>query len=93
MPNFKVAHINQQGVDLIIVPLDSAFGDKKLEEQREATSELQTHATAAGLKGTVVPVWDHLGRMMFIAPKQWHPFFASLNLGQVWASVNREIFW
>jgi hypothetical protein len=88
-----VAHVNEQGVDLIIIPLDSSFGNKSVQDQHQAIAELQIHATSAGLKGTVVPVWEHLGRMMFIAPQQWHPFFASLNVGWVWANVNREIFW
>jgi hypothetical protein len=93
MPNFKVAHILQQGVDLIIVPLDSSFGSKPPLEQRQTIGELQMRAASAGLRGTVVPVWDNLGHMMFIAPQQWHPFFSGLDLGWVWANVNRELFW
>jgi hypothetical protein len=40
MPNFDVAHIREQGVDLIIIPLQSSFGTKSQEEQNEIAVEL-----------------------------------------------------
>lgn len=93
MPRFNVAHLHEQGQDMIIVPLDSNFGAKSHGDQRAITADLQWHANDAGLRGTVVPVWDHSGRMAFIAPQQWHPFFQSINLRFVAANVNREISW
>jgi hypothetical protein len=76
MPKYKVAHIKEQGQDMIIVPVDSSFGNKSQEEQNEITFMLQKCATSAGLAGTVVPVWDKGGgRMAFLAPEPWHPFF------------------
>lgn len=94
MPNLKVAHLRQQGVDLIIAPLDNDFGRKTRQDQQEIVSEIQMRSRAAGFAGTVVPVWDNgAGRMTFIAPNNWHPFFSSLNLRAVWANVNREVFW
>jgi hypothetical protein len=93
MPRYDLAHIHQQGVDLIIIPLNSSFGSRSQTEQQEVVGELQLHANAAGLKGTVVPVWDSLGRMAFIAPQDWHPFFKSINLQFVRANINRYISW
>lgn len=93
MPNLKLAHVRQQGVNLIIAPLNSDFGRKTLQEQQEIVGEIQDRSNAAGLAGTVVPVWDNGGRMAFIAPKNWHPFFSRLSLRAVWASVNKEISW
>ena len=93
MPNFKIAHVREQGIDLIIVPLDNSFGNKPDSEQRAVIGELQIHAGAAGLAGTVIPVWEQSGLMRFIAPTNWHPFFRGLNLQWVWANVNRELFW
>jgi hypothetical protein len=94
MPRYKVAHVKEQGVNLIIIPLDSAFGRKIRQEQGRIIAELQVRSNAAGLAGTVVPVWDGGGgRMSSMAPPRWHPFFRSLDLGRVWASVNQEIFW
>ena len=94
MPTLKVAHLRQQGVDLVIAPLDSDFGRKTHQDQQEIVTEIQMRSSSAGLAGTVVPVWDNGGgRMAFIAPNNWHPFFSSLNLRAVWANVNREISW
>lgn len=93
MPTLKVAHVNEQGVDLIIVPLDPSFGSKSKGEQDHAIVEIQSAARSAGLAGTVVPVWESSGRMRFIAPTRWHPFFQSLSFDRVAANVNRTLTW
>jgi hypothetical protein len=94
MPRFQVAHVKELGVDLIIIPLESSFGNKNSRFQRSATAELQARATSAGLAGTVVPVWDTGdGRMGFLAPPNWHPFFAGLTLEWVFANINRQLYW
>jgi hypothetical protein len=94
MPTFQVAHIRERGVDLIIIPLDSSFGHKTPQEQYQITYELQARSEAAGLAGTVVPVWDAGGgRMAFIAPANWHPYFRSLSLQTVFANLNRTLYW
>ncbi len=94
MPRFKISHVKEQGVDLIIVPLESNFGHKPNMQQNLARNELQMQSSSAGLAGTVVPVWDSgSGRMGFLAPQRWHAFFQSINLAWVWANVNREIYW
>ncbi len=90
MPSFDVAHVREQGVDLIIVPLERSFGHKSTEDQNQISAELQ--ATSAGLAGTVVPVWDDgSGRMMFLAPRSFHPFFQSIDLDFVAANINRNL--
>ena len=93
MPRFDVAHVREQGVDLIIVPLNDAFGHRSKPDQEAVIDELQVRATSAGLAGTVVPVWNSGGRMAFIAPHAWHPFFKSLSLAAVGQSINRELYW
>ena len=94
MSKVDVAHIRQQGVDLIIVPLDRQFGHKSNADQHEVVRHLQFVARSAGLAGTVVPVWDHGGgRMAFLAPANWRRFFQSISLPWVWANVNRELSW
>lgn len=94
MPSIKVAHVRQQGVDLVIAPPNPDFGYKTPQEQREIVEEIQRRSRVAGLAGTVVPVWaGGGGRMSFIAPQPWHPFFRSIELRSVWANVNREISW
>ena len=92
MTRVPIAHLKQSGVDLIIIPLDKTFGHKSRLQQNQVISELQMRSTAAGLRGTCVPVWDSGGgRMGFIAPQNWHPFFNSVNLTWVAANVNREL--
>lgn len=94
MPTYKVAHIREQQTDLIIIPLDARYGLEAQSQQEEARDELQLRANAAGLAGTVVPVWkDAFGRMLFLAPPNWHPFFKSLTYEQVVASINKQISW
>jgi hypothetical protein len=92
MPTYDIAHIREQGVDLIIIPLQASFGSKSRSAQNEVQSYLQECATSAGLAGTVVPVWDASGgRMGFLAPPNWHSFFRSINLTFVSANINRKL--
>ncbi|MGC2788114.1 MAG: hypothetical protein WA397_30630, partial [Roseiarcus sp.] len=82
-----------EGQDMVIVPLNSAFGSQSSDQQDAAISDLQRHSMAAGLRGTVVPVWESGGRFHFIAPRPWHSFFASLSMRHVAANVNKELSW
>ena len=93
MPRFEIAHLKQQGVDLIIVPVESAFGSKGQAAQHAMISELQTRARAAGLAGTVVPVWGDGRRLQFIAPKGFHPFFGGIDIQFVRANINKALEW
>lgn len=99
MPRFEIAHIKEHdveglAVDLIIIPLEASFGQKPARDQQDVINELQMRARAAGLAGTVCPVWRGAsGEMSFIAPTGWHPYFASLNLEIVRAALNRWIAW
>jgi len=92
MATYDVAHIKEQGIDLVIVVVDSSFGLKTPGEQQRITIALQECATAAGLAGIVVPVWDAgAGQMGFFAPTNWSPFFSSIDLAFVAANINREL--
>jgi hypothetical protein len=89
---FDVAHIQRQGVNLIIIPLKSSFGHKTMTEQNQTVAVLQSYARAAGLAGTVVPVWDAgSGRMGFLAPSNWRAFFQSIDLIFVARNINRQL--
>lgn len=93
MPHFRIAHLREQSQDMIIVPLESSFGNKTGDAQNAIVAELQVHARAAGLAGIVVPVWESSGRMSFIAPLPWHSFFKSLSMRGVMQNVNKELSW
>ena len=93
MPNYKIAHLREQGQDMIIVPLDASFGHNSQIDQQSIIADLQAHARGARLAGAVVPVWDCGGRMAFIAPRPWHPFFQSLSLPAVIRNLNKVLSW
>jgi hypothetical protein len=92
MTDFQVAHIREQGQDLIIVFVSDSFGRAPDAEKRATTMALQQCARAAGLAGAVVPVWDNGGgRMGFGAHQNFHPFFQSISLDVVAASINKKL--
>lgn len=91
MTTFDVAHIREQGQDMIIIPLNASFDLKTPNEQEDVRASLQVGARAAGLAGTVVPVWDSHGRMRFLAPRPWFPFFSSLSMAFVRANLNKRL--
>jgi hypothetical protein len=93
MPSFQAAHVHEQGVDLIIVPVGSSFGHKSESEQVENIDAMQLAATSSGLAGTVVPIWQIGSRTVFIAPPNWHPFFKSIAWAEILANVNKTISW
>jgi hypothetical protein len=92
MADFDVAHLREQGQDMIIVLLGHEFQFKTDAERANIVAALQICADQAGLAGTVVPVWDSGGgRMAFVAPRPWHPFFQSLDLYMVARNVNKRL--
>jgi hypothetical protein len=93
MPNLKFAHINEQGQNMIIFPLDSAFGTKTDADRSEILEELEERAHAAGLAGRAVAVWELGSRTFFIGPRPWHGFLQSISLRWVLANVNKRLSW
>jgi len=94
MPSFMVAHIRRHNVDLILIPLEGDFEHYPREEQAALVGELRNRAQAAGLLGTVVPVWKGENEhMKFVAPRELHPIFRGIDVSWVLASVNRELSW
>lgn len=93
MPSLKVAHIREQGQNMILVPLDSNFGYKSDREQSNIMFEIQDAARSAGLAGSVVAVWNAGGQTGFRGPAPWHPFLRSIGLNDVLRSVNKTISW
>jgi hypothetical protein len=92
MTTFEVAHIREQGQNMIIVPMRSEFGSKPAADQVRIENALQVAARGAGLAGRVVTVWDGgAGRMAFRSPPQWRAFFTSISLSAVATSINKRI--
>lgn len=92
MPTFQVAHLQRDGQEVIIVPVDRSFGKRSPSEQARIQEAFQRSAAAAGMAGVVVPVWeDATGRMAFRAPPPWHDFFKSIDMVYVATALNRSL--
>jgi hypothetical protein len=52
MPSIKVAHLREQGQNMLLFPLDSSFHHKPDHEQSALVCELEARAHAAGLAGS-----------------------------------------
>ena len=91
MPKFKIAHVKDQGVNIIIVPLTAAFGSLPDEEKERVIEVLQACAVANAFNGRVVPVWFDGKRMRFIAPPVWHGYFQKMKMQVVRDHLNREL--
>ncbi len=87
----RIAHVRQSGIDLILVPFESDFGDLPSEEQETALAAIQKTAVLAGLKGEVVPIWPtREGNTSFIAPKSCHQVVKKLTFDFVKINLNRQ---
>jgi hypothetical protein len=92
MTTFDVAHLRQQGQDLIIVLVKPDFGSKTSTEQEQIRLQLEIAANRAGLAGHAVTVWDAgSGRMGFRGPSAWKSFLEGLSLPFVAANINKRI--
>ena len=91
MTNFEVAHVRVQGMDVILIVVDSAFGHKSKSEQLEALNGFQLAAHQAGLRGGVAVVWNQGGRVACFGPRNWHGFLESLTWPWIAANVNRKL--
>ena len=73
MTTFEIAHINEQGVNVVVVFVDPAVAHKSAEEQNGIATSLQLCAQSANLAGNVAMVWPG----GFWAPFNQHAFFKS----------------
>jgi hypothetical protein len=93
MPSIPVAHLHEQGQDMVIVIMDKGFAGAPPQRQEATISQLQALAKLNGLKGTIAMVWDEGGRMNYLVPQPWHDFFRSITLDDIRARINAEIRW
>lgn len=93
MPTIKLAHIREQGQNMLLFPLDRSFGQKPEHERHEVLQELEDRAHGAGLAGRGALIWETGGRTYTLGPKPWANFLKSISLRHVLASVNKSITW
>jgi len=73
MTSFEIAHINEHGVNVVVVFVDPAVARKSVEEQNAFAAGLQICANSANLAGNIAMVWPG----GFWAPRNQHAFFGS----------------
>lgn len=91
MQTFKIAHLKEQGQDLVIIPLEPDFANKSANDQLKVRNALQICATSAKLAGRVAVVWHDGGQFRFLAPPEWQPFFQSITWEFIAANLNKEL--
>lgn len=92
MPLFQVAHLRHGGQDVIIVPVDRAFGKRTATEQARIHEAFERSARTANIPGTVVLVWDTAsGKIAFRAPPAWQEFLKSIDMVYVATALNRSL--
>lgn len=91
MTPFKISHVKEQGVNVIIAPLAPSFGALDAAARQEIIDLLQAAAVAAELRGLVVPLWRENKTVQFVAPAEWVPFFKTLKWVIVMRNLNREL--
>lgn len=84
MTTFNVAHLHEQGQDIIIVLVNRQVSQAQC-------NALQAYARSAGLAGIVVPVWRQGFGFGFLAPNAWFSFFRSLSWEFICRNVNRTL--
>jgi hypothetical protein len=92
MTTYQIAHIVEQGQQIILIPVDDQFEYKLPEDKQSILGSLQFCATSARLAGTVVLVWNNpSGRLAFMGPHQWHPWLRTLTMQRVIGSLNNTL--
>ncbi|NUW72499.1 hypothetical protein HOP38_08205 [Vibrio mediterranei] len=88
---YQVAHIREQGQDMIIIPLNQRVGTYSQSQLNDLKRSLQFYASDAGLAGEVCLVWESGRTFHFLAPTPWHAFFRSINMSVVAANINKKL--
>ncbi|PKO18702.1 hypothetical protein CVU37_04770 [candidate division BRC1 bacterium HGW-BRC1-1] len=91
MPTFKIAHIREQGQDIILALVSDQIHYKGDTEKAALAASLQACAEAAGLAGIVVLVWIHVNQIYFRGPSPWHAFLKGLTVPFFMSNINKEL--
>ena len=89
--DFDIAHLREQGQDMIVIPLGDDFEFKGDKARSDAAYYLQRCASGAGLAGDVVLVWSSNASMKFMAPHEWRSFFEHLDMQWVAKRINKTL--
>lgn len=94
MPRYKVAHLYEQGQNMLLFPVDGgSIHHKTNSEKNEILEELEARANAAGLAGSAALIWNYGGQTHTYGPQRWQGFLRSISMQFVLRNVNQEIRW
>ena len=93
MPSFNVAHLREQGQNMLLFALDDSFGNKTQSDQNAVLYDLESRAHAAGLAGKAAIFWRQGGGERFMGPKPWHPYLRGLSVNDVLRNTNKTLSW
>jgi hypothetical protein len=88
---YQVAHIREQGQQVILIVVDSSFTSLGTTAQKQQYALLQRCASAAGLAGAVALVWITGGRLASYGPTPWRSFLQGLDPLTLQANINRTL--
>lgn len=91
MTEYKIAHVQEEGNDIIFVPLDCDFAQKPNEEKQEVVRSLQLFARCNGMAGQVVPVWASGPSFSFIAPLELTVYLRGLSWDFITGNINKTL--
>ena len=92
MQTFDVAHINEQGQDIIFVLLARKVAQYTPDEKERIRLALTECARSAGLAGTIVLVCnDHNGDCQFWAEQRLRAFLQSITYELIVRNVNKRL--
>lgn len=87
MTSYDVAHIREQGEDLVIIFVSNDFGYIGDTEQSRQMVLFQRAANSARLEGNVVLVWEN----GFRAPRGYHSYFESVPYNVLLSNINKTL--
>jgi hypothetical protein len=88
---FEVAHIQEQGQDIIIVIVSPSFHSQDADTQMQIYTEIEACARSAQLGGGLVLVYNQGLRFAFYGPRLWHSFFQSVDKDWVASRINGKL--
>lgn len=92
MNTYRVAHLNHQGHNVILIELEQSFHYRTVQEKQLTLGYLQRAATSVGWAGEVALAWEGPdGRAQYFAFTQWLRFCESIDLNFVRRNVNKEL--
>jgi hypothetical protein len=93
MPRYEIAHIREQGQDIIIFALDQSFGHQSEDDQLATLADFSRRCRGANLRGQVAILWPSGAQTRFIGPQIWYSYLESINIAYAISQRNRWISW